>query len=143
MPLNYLTSDDLAAAAEPEWLLAVADDDRDDIPDEAPIQRALEDAEAEIDALLSARYGVPLDAENLPAIVRSAGAALAAEALAARRSDIPLGEALKARVAQARALLGAIARGELALPGRSGRARSSATTIDRPRSLRDGANAEF
>jgi phage gp36-like protein len=142
MALNYLDADDLAGAVDSEWLLAAADDNRDDIADADILTQALEDAEAEIDAYLSARYATPLSGD-LPGIIRQAGVSLAAEALASRKPGLILGEGMEARVRQARSLLASIARGELALAGGSSRKRTDSTTrgVDAP--LRDGGLDAF
>lgn len=114
MTANYLTTDDISAALDGEWLLAAADDDQDGIADDAILAEAIADAEAEIDAFCSARYAVPL-AAPLPGILRKAGVALAAEALAGRTPALELSEAMEERIRQARALLSSIAQGDLSL----------------------------
>lgn len=59
--MPYATQPDLEAAFGLDELRALADRNRDGTPDAAVIARALEDAEAEVNSYLAARYTLPLD----------------------------------------------------------------------------------
>jgi phage gp36-like protein len=67
--MTYATPADLEAAFGASELRALADRDRDGAPDPAVMTRALEDADAEINSYLAARYALPLS--PVPAQIRA------------------------------------------------------------------------
>ena len=58
--MAYATQQDIIDRYSLDELLILTDRDRDDQPDTAVVDRALDDATAEIDTYLSARYQMPL-----------------------------------------------------------------------------------
>lgn len=58
--MPYATKQDLLDREGEDMIFAVADRDRDEVLDEAAIERALADASAEMDGYISRRYSLPL-----------------------------------------------------------------------------------
>ncbi len=63
----YATQSDIAARYGDNLLLMLADRDQDDTPDTDVVDQALQDASAEIDAYLAAKYQLPLP--QVPAVL--------------------------------------------------------------------------
>lgn len=59
--MPYATPTDLAERLGPDLLAFLADDDGDAAPDTPILTAALDDATAQIDAMLARRYAVPFD----------------------------------------------------------------------------------
>jgi phage gp36-like protein len=81
---------------------------------------ALASAEAEVDARLASRYGVPFADVAVPALVRSLTVDVAAylATLTFREStDLGQDDPIRLRFARAQDLLGQLAKGDLDLPG--------------------------
>lgn len=93
--MSYASIDDLAARYGTEELCHLTGRTPEQGPDIAAVERALADAEAEVNSYLGTRYAVPLD--PVPAIVRSITADVARYKLS---DDRPLDE-VKARYSQA------------------------------------------
>jgi phage gp36-like protein len=108
----YCTKDDLEKRLEPRELVALADDDQDGIADEAVVNQAIADADAEIDAHVRARYQVPL-ATPTP-LVRMLSAVIAINNLYARRRET-VSEEHSRRYTRAVEILNLLAQGTLDL----------------------------
>lgn len=107
----YATPTDLQAVLSPAELTQLADDNTDGAPDQAVIDRAIADAQAEIDGYLGARYTLPL--VETPTLIRRLAVDLAVWNLYNRRDLIT--EARKLQVESARKLLQRIAEGTVTL----------------------------
>lgn len=107
--MAYLTPDALKTRLGNDELIALADLNRDGTPDTDVVQRALDDASAEIDVYLGQRYAVPLS--TTPAIVTRLCADIARYRL---YDDRPLDE-VKARYEAANQLLRDIAAGKASI----------------------------
>ena len=138
----YCNLTDLTRRLAAEHVVALADDDGDGVADAGPIEAAIADADAEIDARLAPRYRTPFD--PAPAVVRSLSATLAIARLYARRREA-LPEDFRETLAAARRLLDDLAAGraEIREAGRSfGRAVSDSTVRGEER-LFDRPNLEL
>ena len=120
----YCSLDDVLLRLAAEHLVALADDNDDGEADEAVVDAAIADADAEINAWLAPRYQTPF--ATAPAIVRWMSAVLAIERLYVRRRETPAAE-LRALVTEARELLGQLASGQADL-------REGAVSVGRPAS---------
>jgi len=109
--VSYATLDDLQRILSPAELTQLADDDGDGIPDAVVIERALADAQAEVDGYIGTRHPVPLP--NPPALVRRLTVDLAIWNLYNRRDLVT--DARKAQAEAARKLLNNIAQGTVTL----------------------------
>jgi phage gp36-like protein len=107
--MSYATLADLTARFGETEINQIADTDRTGTPDPALIQRALGDADSEIDAALRGRYRLPVR-PTPPVIIRIA-CELAREALYVDAAP----ELVANRAKWARETLKGIARGELQL----------------------------
>ncbi|MBI2278192.1 MAG: DUF1320 domain-containing protein [Dechloromonas sp.] len=107
--MPYATQQDLIERFREDELRQVADVDGSGDIDPAIVNRALEDAGAEIDAALLGRYLLPIAA--VPKILTRIACDLARESL---YTDQPT-EVVTERAKQARALLSGIAKGTLRL----------------------------
>jgi len=130
MPPRYLTAADLIPQVESEWLLAVADDNRDGIADDDIVEAALMHAEAMLEAALAHRFpDIAQPSLVAPPWLRELGAVLAAEALACRAPGLPaLPAAMAGRLDRARVLLADLATGQRAGAGLGCALRAEATT---------------
>jgi phage gp36-like protein len=109
---------DLAALQQrmpAQTLIDLTDDADAGAVDEEVVDRAIADADAEIDSYLVGRYAVPVD-PVLP-MVRLLSLNLSVEILYGRRPDLDLPEAAKTAAKNARALLARIAAKDAHLPG--------------------------
>lgn len=66
--MDYATRSDLEKQLAPAEVVQLADDDGDGVADAGVIERALADAEAEINAYLGTRYRLPL--ATVPELIR-------------------------------------------------------------------------
>lgn len=107
--MGYATQQDLIDRYTEEELRQVADTNGSGDIDPIPVLRALEDADAEIDAALLGRYQLPV--ATVPKLLTRIACDLARESL---YSDQPT-EIITERAKQARALLAGIAKGTLRL----------------------------
>ncbi|KFB93026.1 gp36 family Mu-like phage protein [Trabulsiella guamensis ATCC 49490] len=83
----YVTRDDLLATdAERVWNMAL--DKETQQLDEAKIQRATDDADAEINSFLAKRYRLPLELPSLPSPLRRAAVSIAFYWLSERDNQI-------------------------------------------------------
>lgn len=108
--MPYATRSDIVELYS-EDALVVADRDRDGVPDEAAIARALAMASAEIDTYLGVRYALPLP--STPEILRQWCVDIACYRLA-QTADV-LTEELRRRYDDAIAALRRLAKGEQGL----------------------------
>ena len=112
--MPYATQTDLEARLAPDLLLTLTDDDGDETPDATVIAAALDDASAEIDQSLAARYVTPV--ASPPSIMKGWCANLALSRLFSRkRQELPREQA--EQVAFTRRTLQVIATGQAGLAG--------------------------
>lgn len=107
----YIALADLQRILTPAELTQLADDDGDGTPDAAVVERAIADAQAEVDGYVGTRYPVPL--QSPPALVRRLTQDLAIWNLYNRRDLVT--DARKAQADAARKLLNNIAQGTVTL----------------------------
>lgn len=107
----YATLADLQAVLNPVELTQLADDDGDGSPDSVVIERAIADAQAEVDGYVGTRHPVPLPTP--PALIRRLTVDLAIWNLYNRRDLVT--DARKAQADAARKLLANIAQGTVTL----------------------------
>jgi phage gp36-like protein len=112
--MPYATQQDLKDRLAPAILLQLADDDSNSIPDSDLLDAALEDAAAEIDATLAARYATPVS--PAPATLLRLNADLAIYYLFLRKTAVISVEHL-ARAREIRDQLAAFASGQSDLEG--------------------------
>ena len=105
--MMYASRDDLAARFGEDELIALTTGRATGLADEERLTLALRDASAEIDAYLAARYPVPLPGR--PALL----VGIAADLARYRLYDEAASETVRQKFEDARALLTAIARGEV------------------------------
>jgi phage gp36-like protein len=80
---TYLTRADIDAAIPADVLLEAADLDRDGVEDPGVVDKALDDAQAEVDSYLLTRYPVPVS--PVPTRLRQVSVAICVYRLLARR----------------------------------------------------------
>lgn len=118
--MAYCTLEDLTLAYTEAVIadLAVdtAGEDLEDTGPAAVVERAIEDAQAEVDAALATHYETPLDDEDVPEMVRRMTASLAFNRLVLRRRRT-LDDDDQLRYDAVTKDLDAIRRGEKAVPG--------------------------
>ncbi|WP_051554371.1 gp436 family protein [Desulfobulbus elongatus] len=109
---------DLAALQErvpAQTLIDLTDDAGADQVDQGVIDRAVADADTEIDSYLAGRYRVPV--APVPDLLRRLSLDLAVEILYGRRPDIDVPKSVASAAQNARSLLRRIAAKEAHLPG--------------------------
>lgn len=98
-----------------QTLIDLSDDIGAGAIDQEVVDRAIADADTEIDSYLAGRYPVPV--EPVPALLQRLSLDLAVEIFYGRRPDLDMPEAVKAAARNARALLARIAAKDAHLPG--------------------------
>ena len=83
--MAYCTIDDVREQIEERMLIQLTDDTDAGVIDESVVERAIADADAEIDGYVGSRHTVPLD--PTPGAIRKLSVDLAIYNLYARRSD--------------------------------------------------------
>jgi phage gp36-like protein len=136
----YATQSDLEKRIAPQTLVELADDNGDGLADTAVVDAALEDADAEIDLFLGARFATPIAAP--PDILTRLAADLAIHALFARMRLAVSAEHAE-RYAEAVRLLGEIASGRLSLETVSGRDLPESTRRDVDKTFSTDSLEEF
>ena len=84
--MSYCTLSDIQTRTGSDQLLALADHDGDGSPDQAVVDRAIDDAESLINSYLGARYSVPLD--DTPDSIRACAVSLAVYFLQLGRDSV-------------------------------------------------------
>lgn len=84
--MNYCTLSDIQKRAPDDVLMALTDDESNDVIDAARVDGAIADAGAEIDSLLQSRYTVPF-VEPVPTIIRTICETLAVMKLIDRKPE--------------------------------------------------------
>lgn len=112
--MPYAQTSDLLSRLAPELIQSVADDNGDGAADDTILEAALDDASAEIDAVLGGRYAVPV--APIPDLLLRLAIDLAIYFLFIRRRSSVTAEHL-ARAREARSQLAALGAGELILEG--------------------------
>lgn len=112
--MAYSTIDDIMALIPEQELVQLTDDTGAGVVDLPLVERAIADADAEIDAYLAGRYPVPL--APAPDIIRRLSAELAGHLLYARRVPV-IPDSWRDRRSQAQRLLENISRGVVSLGG--------------------------
>lgn len=87
MATAYITKDSLPLATDQDWLVSMADDDHDGLPDTNVLEWACDTANGEIDSYVNVNPGLPID-EITPLLVNIAQV-IAIYWLAFRRRRIP------------------------------------------------------
>jgi len=109
--MMYATVADLQAQLRANELTQLADDDADGTADQAVLDRAIADAQAEIDGYLGTRYTVPL--ATVPTLIRRLAVDLAIWNLYCRRDLMT--DARKLQYESARKILKGLAEGTVTL----------------------------
>jgi len=113
--MAYSTQDDIEKQIPEEILIELTDDAGTGEVDTDNIDRAIEDADDEIDSFLSLAYTLPL--ASTPGLVRRMSVDLAVCNLYSRRPHLEIPESRKERCDSDRKLLEKIAQGKLSLGG--------------------------
>jgi len=111
--MPYCELSDIEKQIPEEILIELTDDDGVGAVDTGNVDRAIEDADDEIDSFLSLRYSLPL--ASTPGMVRRMSVDLAICNLYGRRPHLTIPETRKERCDTDRKLLGEIAKGKLSL----------------------------
>lgn len=111
--MAYCTLSDIEKRLPEADLLELTDDDGAGVVDEDKVDAAIADADEEIDAFLSVRYGLPFT--TTPALVARFSATLAICNLYGRRTHLVLPEQLSDRCKETRRMLEQIAKGAIRL----------------------------
>lgn len=85
--MAYISKEDLKTRLSEDYLLQIADDDGDGVPDDQLINDAIDQAQSEVDAYLGTRYEVPLS--DPPQVVKKLTADLTIYYLHARKDNLP------------------------------------------------------
>lgn len=141
--MAYAVYADLSGRMPEQTLIALTDEQGIGVGNEAVADAALADAAAEIDAMIGARYAVPVS--PVPDLLKKVCLDLAVEGLYARRHDVETPEAVVRAAKASRALLLAISRRDASLPNleesapatSSGAETSASTRLFSRDSLRD------
>lgn len=141
--MAYAVYADLPSRMPEQTLIALTDEQGIGVGNEAVADAALADAAAEIDAMIGARYAVPVS--PVPDLLKKVCLDLAVEGLYARRHDVETPEAVVRAAKASRALLLAISRRDASLPNleesapatSSGAETSASTRLFSRDSLRD------
>ncbi len=96
-------------------IIDLTDDQHTGLVNEEPVDRAIADADTEIDSYLAGRYSVPVD--PVPALLQRLSLDLSVESLYGRQPALDMPEAVKTAAKNARALLARIAAKDAHLPG--------------------------
>lgn len=113
--MSYCTQADILEALDQETLIQLTDDADAGSVDESVVERAVSDADSEIDAYCGRRYSVPF--ATVPAIIRKLSVDIAIYHLYGRRAAGDIPEARKARYTNAVRLLEHISKGIVTLGG--------------------------
>jgi phage gp36-like protein len=141
--MAYAVYADLSSRMPEQTLIALTDEQGIGVGNEAVADAALADAAAEIDAMIGARYAVPVT--PVPDLLKKVSLDLAVEGLYARRHDVETPDAVVRAAKASRSLLLAISRRDASLPGlteatpanTSGAETSAGTRLFSRDSLRD------
>ena len=138
--IMYATKSELEKRIGADTLVILADDNNDGAADDAVINAALDQASSRMDAILGARYAVPLD--PVPPVLAWISVSLAVPLLFARqREALPPDHA--GQEAAAMEFLSLIRRGEISLSGISPRTLSESTTRGEEKHFSPGRLSEF
>lgn len=110
----YALATDMENRLDPHHLIELADENRDGSPDTDVLEAAIQDADALIDSYLATRYVTPI--QPTPPLLRKLSLDLAVTALFARRRE-SASPSHAERAKNALALLAALARGDILIPG--------------------------
>ena len=132
--MSYASAEQVKERHGADAVLLLADRDGDGAADDGVIERALEDASAEIDTYLAAKYDLPL--AETPAVLTRLAADIAVYRLAAEADRAT--DERRRRYEDAVALLKRIAKGEASLGLASPGAPSRAMSTSRPRRFTRG-----
>ncbi|MCX7718801.1 MAG: DUF1320 domain-containing protein [Candidatus Sumerlaeaceae bacterium] len=124
----YTTTDELKRRFAPAFLVSVADDNGDGVPDTPVLEQAISDAAALINLELGRRYEVPFSAP-VPLMISQLACVLAARNLA-RRSPGTAGSLYRGDFADAEHLLARLAEGVVVLAGRGPKPQAIAALRD-------------
>lgn len=124
--MSYATIVELGARIGADELLALTDRERTGLVDEAVAQRALDDADAEIDTYLGARYTLPLAA--VPVLLSR----LACDVARYRLWSADASTEVRARYDDALRLLARLADGSVALAVQPPAAGAAAAVVSAP-----------
>jgi len=111
--MAYCTQSDIEKQIPEDIIVELTDDVGADVVDTDIIERAIADADEEIDAFVSMQYSLPFD--TTPGLIRRMSVDLAICNLYARRSHLDIPDSRKDRCAADRKLLEQIAKGSLKL----------------------------
>ncbi|MDF1592593.1 MAG: DUF1320 domain-containing protein [Desulfobacterales bacterium] len=111
--MSYCTQSDIEKQIPEEILIELTDDDGAGVVDTDAVDRAIADADEEIDAFVSMQYGLPF--ESTPGLIRRMSVNLAICNLYARRPHLDIPESRKDRCSADRKLLEQVAKGTLKL----------------------------
>jgi len=111
--MAYCELSDIEKQIPEQILIELTDDDGTGAVDTGNVDRAIEDADDEIDSFLSLRYSLPLP--STPGLVRRMSVDLAICNLYARRPHLDIPESRKERCDNDRKLLEEIGKGKLSL----------------------------
>jgi len=109
--MAYCTLADIEKQIPEDILIQLTDDDRTGAVDSDIVDRAIEDADNEIDSFLSLRFNLPLD--STPGFVRRMSVNLAICNMYAHRPHLEIPDSYKGRCDRDRGLLEKIAEGKL------------------------------
>ncbi len=133
--MSYATTSDLELRLAPDFLAALADENADGSPEGDILEAALDDASAEMDSFLAARFATPVS--PVPDSLLRVCADLAIYYLYLRRREAVSQECLR-RASEARDRLRGWAIGEENLEGatpRLARMKSDSLTMDQEKSF--------
>jgi phage gp36-like protein len=111
--MPYCIQSDIEKRIPEDILIELTDDDGTGMVDTGNVDRAIEDADDEIDSFLGLQYALPLD--SVPGLVRRMSVDLAVCNLYGRRPHLTIPETQKERCDSARKILEKIAAGKLSL----------------------------
>lgn len=113
--MAYTTLERLLERMPQSVLVDLTDESEAGVIDEAMIDRAIGDADTEIDSSIGKRYATPVD--PVPALLARLSLDLAIEILYSRRSHVATPEAVVRAAKNARTLLANIAANKADIPG--------------------------
>jgi len=136
----YATKADIENRIGSDTLVLLADDNKDGTADESVVNAALVEASGRIDAVLAARYALPLD--SAPHILQWACVSLAVLQLyARRRDDLPKEHEILGNAAME--FLSFVRTGEIVLPGHAPRSLAESTSLGKEKHFSPGRIAEY
>lgn len=127
----YIIMATLVAEVPPQFVTQALDDNGDGVADAGLFDQVVANAQAEVDGILGQRYTVPFQ-NPVPALVVDATTKLVAERLYSRRGLDGDKNPWAKKASEIRAILKAIAKGEMPLTPSATREKPSASAITEP-----------